>query len=279
LEAQLAAPARSDVLVKGKATICVVNYRTHDYTRLCLRSIRRFTDYPAEIVVVDNDSRDESTEYLRSLDWITLINRSRRADRGGSEAHSGALDLALSQCRTEFFVCLHSDTFIHREGWLGELIGYFDEETACVGSGKLEMRPQWQQGLRKVSDWRMHLRRLKGDPSLDVKYRYYNRTICCLYRTGVLRDEELTFGKNAHQGLTPGKQLYFDLIDRGYRTVELPSSVMSRYVWHIAHATEAAVIRDPRRRQRTINKSRRRIAEIMSKQVIRDIINDSSLDR
>ena len=40
-------------LIKGKATICIVNYKTQEFTRLCLRSIRKFTKYPYEVIVVD----------------------------------------------------------------------------------------------------------------------------------------------------------------------------------------------------------------------------------
>jgi hypothetical protein len=41
-----------------------------------LRSIRRFTrDVPYEVIVVDNGSKDDSLEYLRSLKWIRLIER------------------------------------------------------------------------------------------------------------------------------------------------------------------------------------------------------------
>ena len=47
-------------IIKGKATICIVNYKTLELTRLCLRSIRKFTNYPYEVIVVDNDSGDES---------------------------------------------------------------------------------------------------------------------------------------------------------------------------------------------------------------------------
>ena len=68
---------------KGKATICVVNYRTVDFTRLCLRSIRRFTEYPCEVIVVDNNSQDESLEYLKSLRWIRLLQRNTDGDPGG----------------------------------------------------------------------------------------------------------------------------------------------------------------------------------------------------
>ena len=47
-------------LVRGKATICVVNYKTLDMTRLCLRAIRLFTTYSHEVMVVDNNSQDDS---------------------------------------------------------------------------------------------------------------------------------------------------------------------------------------------------------------------------
>lgn len=33
----------------------------------CLRSIRKFTDYPYEVLVIDNDSQDDSLRYLKSL--------------------------------------------------------------------------------------------------------------------------------------------------------------------------------------------------------------------
>ena len=32
-------------LIKGKATICIVNYKTLDFARLCLRSICKFTNW------------------------------------------------------------------------------------------------------------------------------------------------------------------------------------------------------------------------------------------
>ena len=88
-------------LVKGKATVCIVNYKTLDFTRLCLRSIRKFTNYPYEVIVVDNDSQDESLEYLKSLGWIRLIERCSLPDEpGGGYAHAAGLDLGLASCNT-----------------------------------------------------------------------------------------------------------------------------------------------------------------------------------
>ncbi|MHC4679897.1 MAG: glycosyltransferase family 2 protein, partial [Planctomycetota bacterium] len=174
-------------LIKGRATICVVNYKTLDFTRLCLRSIRKFTRYPYEVLVVevDNDSRDESLDYLKSLEWIRLIERPAQAgEPGGGFAHAAGLDLGLENCNTEFFVSMHSDTFVRKDDWLRNLIGYFDndETIACVGSGKIELIPAWRILLKKATDLRTFKRTLLREPDPAGKYRYYNRTICSLYR-------------------------------------------------------------------------------------------------
>jgi glycosyltransferase involved in cell wall biosynthesis len=263
----------------NKATICVVNYRTLDFTRLCLRSIRKFTQEPCEVIVVDNDSRDGSVEYLRGLPWIRLIERRNANDASGGDAHGAALDRALAECRTEYFVSLHSDSFLRRPGWLGDLIGHFGPQTACVGSGKLELRPLWQQQLHDAFDFRMHLRRLMQTPDPAGKYRYYNRTICCLYRTEILKRENLSFLMDRDRGLTAGKQMYFELVDRGYPTVELPPSVMARYVIHLTHATEPVVVKDSSRRRKTIHKIQWRIDRVMNESWVKDILQNDSLDR
>ena len=83
-------------LIQGKATICIPNYKTLDFTRLALRSIRKFTNYPYEVIVVDNDSRDKSLDYLRKVSWIKLIERSSEdGTLKGSIAEGSALDIGL----------------------------------------------------------------------------------------------------------------------------------------------------------------------------------------
>ena len=105
-------------LIKAKATICIVNYKTPELTRLCLRSIRKFTHYPCEVLVIDNNSKDESLDYLRTLNWIRLIERDTQNDYGGGHSHAVALELGLEKCNTEFFISMHSDTIVQKENWL-----------------------------------------------------------------------------------------------------------------------------------------------------------------
>lgn len=269
-------------IVKGKATICIVNYKTLELTRLCLRSIRKFTRYPYEVIVIDNDSQDASLEYLKDLGWIRLIERrSSPGELGGGYAHAAALDMGLDACSTEFFVSMHSDTVVQTDRWLTDLIGYFgdDDSIKCVGSGKLELLPQWRILLKKATDLRTFKRKLLREPDPLGKRRYYNRTICSLYRTDTIRKENLTFSMGREHGFTGGKKMYFELVDRGYRTVELPSDVMGRYVVHLAHATQVVNRDEFPVKKHTIAKCTRLMERIMNSDTVQDILADDSLDR
>ena len=283
-------------IVKGKATICVANYKTLDFTRLCLRSIRKFTSYPYETIVVDNNSQDESLAYLKSLGWICLIERQgRAAEPGGGFAHAAALDLGLNNSNTEFFISMHSDTFVKKAGWLTDLISYFGSNEnnkqratsneprvtsiACVGSGKIEPTPKWRIFLKKATDLRTLARKLLREPDPIGKFRYYNRTICCLYRTDILRRENLSFLMDRDKGLTGGKKLYFELVDRGYKTVELPPAIMGQYIIHLAHATQVVNPEEFTLRKRTIKKCNRLVDKILSLDTAQSIITDDSLDQ
>ena len=267
-------------LVKGKATICVANYKTLDFTRLCLRSVRKFTRYPYEVIAVDNDSQDESLEYLKSLKWIRLIEHRGSELRGGF-AHGAALDIGLENCNTEFFISMHSDSFVQKENWLAELVGYFggDDNVACVGSGKIELTPKWRIVLKKATDFRTFKRKLMREPDPLGVYRYYNRTICCLYRTDILRRENLSFLMDRDKGLTGGKKLYFELVDRGYRTVELPSSVMGRFICHLAHATQAINPQEFTLRKKTIRKYKKVVDKVVASEIMLKLLKDDTLDQ
>lgn len=269
-------------LIEGKATVCIVNYKTLDLTRLCLRSVRKFTKYPCEVIVVDNDSQDKSLEYLKSLNWISLIERRPKPDEpGGGYAHGAALDLALAKCSTEFFVAMHSDVVVRRDNWLTDLIGYFDgdKNIACVGSGKIELTPKWRVLLKQATDLKALKRRVFRDPQLLTKFRYHNRTICCIYRTDILRREQLSFLAGKGQGLAAGQKLYFELVDRGYKTVELPPKIMSQYVVHLAHATQVVNPDEFTLPKRTIKKYNRIVDKVMSSAMVQSVLADDSLDK
>jgi glycosyltransferase involved in cell wall biosynthesis len=268
-------------LIRGKATICVPNYKTLDFTRLCLRSIRKFTRYPVDVIVVDNDSQDDSLDYLRSLNWIRLIEQKNTdGNLTGSIAEGSALDIGLKNCNTEFYVVMHSDTFARREGWLHDLVGYFgdDVRTACVGAGKIDLRSKWEIVLKKSTDWGFLKRKLFGNADPYGRFQHHNRTICCLYRTETLKREQLSFMPDRPKKLTSGQPLYLQLLERGYKTVVLKPDMMRRSVIHLDHATQLIHPEQFHLKQSTVKRGNRVINEVMSSDVIKNILADSSLD-
>jgi len=264
------------VYTPGRVTIGIVNYKTELLTRLCLRSLRKFTrKVPVQVVVVDNDSNDASLEYLRSLKWIKLIERPGEVMPSGSWAHASGVDLALDQADTEFFVSMHSDTIVHHPGWLEFLLASCPQDVACAGCGKLELKPQWEVTLKKYTDLKEWLRRLNPN---RARNDFYIRTICAIFRTEILNREKLRFTLKVDQGVTCGKQLYYELVDRGYRTAPVTSYKMADYAYHLAHAT---MVLNPEFtvRSRTEKKCRAQLEKLFNSPLVKEIMADASLDQ
>ena len=100
-------------------TILVPNYKTLELTKLCLRLLRKYTDSnKAHVIVIDNDSRDDSTEYLRSLSWIEFLERKNIPGDPAPVSHGLALDLALAKVTTPYVLSVHTDTLVKRADWL-----------------------------------------------------------------------------------------------------------------------------------------------------------------
>ena len=85
------------------------------YTRECLDSIRRFTDEPVELIVVDNASPDGTADYVRSLSGVRLI--ANATNRGFPAAANQGIAAATGRQ----VLLLNNDT-IATTGWLSRLL-------------------------------------------------------------------------------------------------------------------------------------------------------------
>ena len=117
----------------GDLTAVVVNFRTLRHTRACVESLR--AAYPGvRLLVVDNGSADESTDYLRSLaaaDPATevLVNEENRY-------HGPALHQAMEILTTSHAFLLDSDCEVRHAGFLEPLLARFGEDPLLYAIGK-----------------------------------------------------------------------------------------------------------------------------------------------
>lgn len=250
-------------------TILVPNYKTLTLTQLCLRLLRHYTTAGlAKIVVIDNDSQDESTAWLRTLNWIQLIERKAIPGESPPMAHSRALDLGLDAVTTPFVLSIHTDTLVKHKKWLDYLLAEIAKRPtiAGVGSWKLESKPWWRRLLKQTE---RQLQRIvfsligKQQHLLEGigKNYYYLRSHCALYRTDVLRHLNVHF---ADGDMVAGKYLHKKIIEAGYEMIFLPSEDLVPYLEHINHATmvlnpslssrEKSVVKGLRRIENTLQR-------------------------
>jgi GT2 family glycosyltransferase len=104
--------------ISPKVTIIILAWNGLEYTRACLESLRDHTPLGegVRVVVVDNGSTDGTLPYLRSLDWITLIENGRNLGfvRGNNIGIRAALP-------NHDILLLNNDVVIPLDGWLEEM--------------------------------------------------------------------------------------------------------------------------------------------------------------
>lgn len=230
--------------MKKEVTILIPNYKTPEITKICLRLIRKHTDFNrAEIIVIDNNSNDASTEYLKSLSWITLIER--KVDQLEPEpvhlSHSRALDMALASVKTPFVLSIHTDTFVKNNEWLDVLLSPFNknQNLAGVGSWKLEyISPLRQFGHRFEQGWKYLLNKYVGysryRPERGDIHAQYLRSHCAIYRTNIIKKLKTNFSDGNQQA---GKLMHEKLIAAGHDVLFLSPEYLGRFIDHLNHAT------------------------------------------
>jgi hypothetical protein len=265
------------------ASIVIPHYQTEDLARLCLRAIRRLTDHPYEVIVVDNHSQDGSLEYLRRVGWIRLIERGPQAEPKAVYAHAGAMDAGTAAARGRWLVSFHSDTIVRREGWLSAFIGRLKAapRAAALGADKIDTDPAWYRAMKRLWNTRRmkaagrRLLRLPPDPRLEPP-PWYPRSFCAVYRLDLVRQLGLTWQPAPRH--PAGDLLYRGLVAAGYEGVRLESDEMHQYVEHVAHAT-ALLGRGGIGHWRGNQKARRALARVFGSDLARELLSDDSLDR
>ncbi len=268
---------------KAEVTLLVPNYKTPDITRLCLRLLRRHTDSSRiHVIAIDNGSGggDESLDYLRSLNWIELIERQVVPGESPGASHAAALDMALERVTTPYVMSIHTDTFVLRDDWLDFLLKQIesDDNIAGVGSWKLEVKPGWKLFLKKIEyAIQKVIYPIIGKELITDgkgKHFHYLRSHLALYRTDLLQKYKISFGAGEE---TAGKILHKTLEDKGHEMVFIPSVELIKYAVHLNHAT---MILNPElgSREKTVRKGARKIQAMLNKMQADKILADTSLD-
>ncbi|MGE0127984.1 MAG: glycosyltransferase [Blastocatellales bacterium] len=107
------------------ASIIIVTYNNLSLTRLCLESLFRNTDYPDyEVIVVDNNSSDDTPGYLVELE--KQYENLKIILNGANFGFAKANNQGIGQSSGDYIVLLNNDT-ITPAGWLTRLLKHLDD--------------------------------------------------------------------------------------------------------------------------------------------------------
>lgn len=227
-------------------SIVIVNYKTPEITRICLDLLHQHLGNDnVPIWVVDNNSADESTEYLRTLDWINLIERSAPGPEIGHIAHGKALDLVLQRVETDYLFLMHTDTFVFDKNVFPMMLSKCLKNPKVVAVGCVEQinrgaaRTLWRFSSRL---FKYHYRRLKVSVGLRSRepkpYReVYLKSFCTLWNCKLIKQHDMHFSMDER---VPGYTLQDRMTELGYVVEMLSPRKIFSYLDHIQAGTVAA---------------------------------------
>lgn len=103
-----------------RASVIIPNWNGLRYLRPCLDSLARQTYRDAEVIVVDNASRDESVAVTRrDYPWVRVLALAE--NRG----YAGGCNAGMAEAQGEILVLLNNDTEAE-PGWLEALVAALD---------------------------------------------------------------------------------------------------------------------------------------------------------
>jgi glycosyltransferase involved in cell wall biosynthesis len=268
--------------IEPRISVCIPHWQVRDMMSICLRSIRRHSSkYSLEVIVVDNGSRDESLDWLRSLEWIRLIERPQESVDNWPRNVFTAWDEAIRLARGEFFVTMHSDVFVRRDNWLDPLLEEMDRshKIAAAGAWKLALENPWYAWQKRIVGTAVAgVKRALGRPARGSwREGHYPRDYCALYRRRTILDHDLSFVPGEGE-ITGGFTIARSLWNLGYETRVIPLWEMARNVVHVAHGTAGVSGAKPLRHRAAQRRAENRARALLDEPWVHDLRHDARLD-
>jgi glycosyltransferase involved in cell wall biosynthesis len=261
-----------------EVTILIPHYQTLDAIRLCLRSIRRYTAPPYRVLVLDNGSTDASIDYLRGLTWIELVATGVPNDQIAAQA--AALNVGAARVATPYFLVIHSDTYVHRAGWLAFLVARLRAgDYAAVGTRHQTIRAYDSALLAAAASRSAALIAclVRRETAAGVPWL---RSCLTLYRTDRFRAADCRFASDGREDATHAANVC--LAAHGERLLALPDRIVGYYLFHKGDTTRIAnrlYASDDAEFRDRMARHRRHVGGFRARAATQAILDDASLDR
>lgn len=166
-----------------KVSVIIVNYNVKYFIEVCLHSVYRAAQGMAvEVIVVDNNSKDDSCAMIRAKypDTILIENKD---NRGFSKANNQGVAIA----KGEYILFLNPDT-VMPEDFMQQLVGYMDAHPTAgsIGPKLIDGKGQYApDGKKSFPTLSVAIFKTTGINKIFSKSPYFNK----YYAVHVDKDE------------------------------------------------------------------------------------------
>lgn len=214
--------------MNSKTSIIILTYNNLDKTKDCIESIRKYTDKDSyEIIVVDNNSTDDTKLFLEEQDDIKVIF---------NEVNMGfpkGCNIGIANSEETYDILLLNNDTIVTKNWLSNLKKclYSDKKIGAVGA--VSNNGANLQGVDfTYNDFdEMQNLALKNNIS-DV--RKWEEKVCLIGYCLLIKREVMDQLKGLDEGYTPGyiedNDLSLNIIKLGYRLMLCHDSFIHHYL-------------------------------------------------
>jgi GT2 family glycosyltransferase len=109
-----------------KTAVVILNWNGQKFLEKFLPGVIKHSSSLAEIIIADNDSSDNSLEYLENSHPGIKIIRLQK-----NHGFAGGYNLALKEIKAEYYILLNSDIEV-TENWIAPVIGMMDKNPAIA---------------------------------------------------------------------------------------------------------------------------------------------------
>ncbi len=199
-----------------KASIIILTYNNLELTQACLESVYSRTEFPFEVIVVDNASQDGIPQVLKEFasnraNFRFILNRT---NQGFSRANNQGASLATG----EYLIFLNNDTVV-TSGWLPALLNHLqDPKVGMVGpvtnTAANESRiPVTYQTLTAMPDFALSYTRAHQGQTIEIEMLAF---FCVALRRSVF-EEIGPLDEQFDVGMFEDEDYALRLKQRGYR--------------------------------------------------------------
>lgn len=252
-------------------SIIIPQYKTLELICLCIRAIKQFSVLNPEIIVVDNNSKDASLDYLKKIKNITLIENKRKCH--GADAHKLALDLGIKKAHSQWIILFHSDSIVLKKGWDEDLIDLTKKYPGTIGATTI------YRDINPFAPWYTTLLRYFKERGTFFSYTFNttNKKImsyCFLIeRQFFIKTKYQFYGSQGDVG----DSLYQLHIKNKKSFILLGRKMLNQFIWHTSNATSlaAGLINDKKSKQKFLKKRN----QLLSSDIIASLLQNKALDQ